>query len=46
MREKVGERGVAFCRRVGIEHNLQHAQKPVVFDDEEGSVRHVAAHAG
>jgi hypothetical protein len=44
--EEIGKGGVALGRRVGIEHDLQHAQERIVFDDKEGSVRHGAAQAG
>ncbi len=43
MREEIGEGGVALGRRVRIEHDLEHAQERIVFDDKEGRVRHGVA---
>ncbi len=43
MREEIGKGGIAFGRRIGIEHDLQHAQERIVFDDEEGRVGHGVA---
>ena len=43
VREEIRERRVALGRRVRIEHDLQHAQEPIVFDDKEGRVGHGAA---
>ena len=43
MREEIRERGVALGRRIRIEHDLQHAQEAIVFDDEERGVGHGVA---
>ena len=43
VREEILESRVALGRRVRIEHHLQHAQEPIVFDGEQGLIRHGAA---
>jgi len=43
MREEIRKGRIALGRGIGIEHDLQHAQERIVFDDNKGGVRHGVA---